>query len=312
MLPTFIIAGERRAGTTSLYYALREHPEIHLYPKSELNYFIEQEISGREWIDGEADAARWEATHSPADYAALFGDVEGRPAVGHKGADLLFWKPAHGRLERYAADARFLITLRDPVRRAWSHYWNEVGKRRETLEFEEAIECEEKRCARSAFARLHLSYLARGFYADSLRSFFEVIPPERTLVVTLEESRARRRETLSRIYRFIGVNPELGVETGPKHRNVNWTTVPRPWTRSPVIRPLAATYTTLTHALATPLARTKEGRRNLRRLLQSPVRRPASGIRMPEATRACLAELYAPAIEALEALLGRPLDEWRS
>jgi hypothetical protein len=312
MLPTFIILGERRCGTTSLYYALREHPEIHLHPKADFNYFVEQEMTGRVSSDGEPDADRWETTHDVEQYMEEFDDGAGRPAIGHKGADLLFWKPAHDRIKRYVPDARFLITLRDPLGRAWSHYWNEVGKDRETLEFDEALEQEEERSARSAFERFHLSYRARGFYADSLCSLFEVIPREQVLVVTLEESHMRRRETLGRIYRFLGVNPELGLEGGEQRRNVNWTTVPRPWSRNPLVRPLAAAYTTLAHLAATPLTWNKEDRRNLRRLLKTPVRRPASGIRMPEQTRARLAELYAPAIAELEDLLGRSFDEWRS
>jgi len=312
MLPTFIIAGERRSGTTSLYSALSVHPEIHFYPKSELNYFVEQELNGRQSFDGEPDAARWEETHSIKEYSGLFGDGGGRSAVGHKGADLLFWKPAHRRMMRYAPDARILITLRNPVSRAWSHYWNEVGKGRETLEFDDALKQEQQRSAQSAFARFHLSYGARGFYADSLHSFFEIVPKEQVLVVTLEESRGHRRDTLDRIYSFLGVNPELGLEGGEQRRNANWTTVPRPWTRNPLVRPLAAAYTGLVHAIATPLTRTKEQRHNLRRLLKTPVRRPASGILMPEETQIRLTELYAPATEALEELLGRSFNEWRS
>jgi len=312
MLPTFIIAGERRSGTTSLYSALCGHPEIYLYARSELNYFIEKELSGRNSTDGVPNAARWEKSHSIKEYSNLFGDGGGRLAVGHKGADLLFWKPAHRRMMHYAPDAKILITLRNPVSRAWSHYWNEVGKGRETLEFDDALKQEQQRSARSAFARFHLSYCARGFYADSLRSFFEVVPKEQVLVVTLEESRMHRRDTLGRVYSFLSVNPELGLEGEEQRRNANWTTVPRPWTRNPLARPLASAYTGLVHAIATPLTRTKEQRNNLRRLLKTPVRRPASGIPMPEETQIRLTELYAPAIEALEELLGRSFDEWRS
>jgi hypothetical protein len=77
-------------------------------------------------------------------------------------------------------------------------------------------------------------------------------------------------------------------------------------------QPLAAAYTKLAHAAATPFTRTKEDRRNLRLLLKKPVRRPARGIPMLEETRARLAEIYAPAIEALEELLDRSFDEWKS
>ena len=58
-LPTFIICGERRCGTTSLYTWMRAHPEVFLYPKADMDYFIEDEIARtREWVDGEADTIR--------------------------------------------------------------------------------------------------------------------------------------------------------------------------------------------------------------------------------------------------------------
>ena len=123
-LPTFVIIGERRCGSTFLYNCMRSHPEVYLYPEPDLDYFIAEELFERKWIEAKESELCWEENHSPHHYAAMFQEPEGVAAIGHKGADLLFWRPAHARVARFLPDAKFVITLREPVGRAWSHYWN--------------------------------------------------------------------------------------------------------------------------------------------------------------------------------------------
>jgi hypothetical protein len=311
-LPNFIIGGVRRGGTTSLYYAIREHPEIYLYPHSELNYFVEEEVRGRKWRNDPIDPERWEAAHRIKDYASLFANAKEACAIGHKGADLLFWQSAHDRIKRFVPDAQFIFTLRHPVNRAWSHYWAECAKGRETLSFEEALAAEEKRSAKSDWARFHLSYRARGCYDQSLQRFFEVFKKERVLVITLEEKLARPQKTLQKIYRFLGVNPDLGLEQADTRRQQGWATLPRTWTRREGIRQLVAGYESLTEAIVGKIARSKDSRRGMRNLLQRPFRESVRAISMSETTRAELKTFYAAHIVALENLLDRSFEEWKS
>jgi hypothetical protein len=310
-LPTFIIGGVRRGGTTSLYHAIRQHPEIHLYPHSELNYFVEEEVNGREWHDGHVDPDRWEATHSIEDYGELFANGKRARAIGHKGADLLFWQPAHARIARFVPYARFIFTLRHPVSRAWSHYWVERAKGREILSFDEALAVEDERARKSDWARFHLSYRERGFYDRSLRRFLETFPRERVFVITLEETIARPSETLQRVYRFLGVDPELGLDMAGTHQKQNWATIPRPWVYRTGIRQLVTGYEAATNALARLLTRSKESRRLMRNVLQRPVRKSARQVTMSQEHRAELNALYAAHITALEELLDRSFEEWR-
>jgi len=310
-LPDFVIVGERRCGTTSLYHALDRHPGVYLPPKTELSYFIEDELTSAHWIDGEADAAAWSATHDVAGYEALFREGEGAAAVGHKGADLLFWAAAHPRMARFAPEARLIVTLRDPTDRAWSQYWNEVGKGRETLGFEEALAEEESRAKRSDWARFHLSYRARGFYAASLSKLFEVFPRERVHVVTIGELKGRPDETMAGLCNFLGLDPSVGLAGAGERRNENWTTVPRPWADRPGLRPITRAYSKAMKKIVRPLAPTKEARRRALRKLEMPFRRPATGIPMSHETRDRLREFYAPSVEDLEKLLGRSFAEWK-
>jgi hypothetical protein len=310
-LPNFIIGGVRRGGTTSLYYAMKDHPEIYLYPHSELNYFVEDEVKGREWCNDPVDPNRWEVSHSVDDYTAHFKNETQARAIGHKGADLLFWHPAHDRIARYVPDVRFIFSLRNPVNRAWSDYWFERAKGRETLSFKEALEAEEDRARRSDWARYHLSYQARGFYDLSLARLFKIFPRESVLVITLEEKIARPRETLAKIYRFLEVDPDLGHKLAQKRRNQGWATVPRPWTRRSGVRQLVARYEALTDTLTSMFSGYRDSRRLVRNFLQRPFRESVRRVPMPEEIRAELNSLYAPHIIALENLLERSFEEWR-
>lgn len=44
MLPSFIIVGAAKAGTTSLYYYLSEHPQVFMSEPKEVNFFSGEEI----------------------------------------------------------------------------------------------------------------------------------------------------------------------------------------------------------------------------------------------------------------------------
>jgi hypothetical protein len=310
-LPTFIIGGVRRGGTTSLYYAIREHPEIYLYPHSELNYFVEEDVKGRKWRNDFAAPDHWEASHTLDDYTALFANDTPARVIGHKGADLLFWRPAHERIARFVPNARFIFSLRNPVNRAWSHYWFERAKGRETLGFEAALAAEEERAKKNKWAGYHLSYQTRGFYDQNLQRFFKVIPPEQVLIITLEEKIAQPRETLEKIYRFLGVNPELGHSQSTSRRNKGWATIPRPWTRRSGISRLVTGYETAINAFVRVLTPSRDSRRLMRNFLQKPFRESMRRVPMPEALCQKLNRLYEPHISALENLLDRSFDEWR-
>jgi len=313
--PTFMIAGERKCGTTALHHWMSCHPDVYVYPPWDVNYFIEDEISRTlKWRDGEVDAAAWERSHSVESYEALFRDGSGRQAIGEKSADIFFWRPAHERVARYLPEARFIVVLRNPVERAWSHFWNERGKGagREKLDFERAIQAEPERASRSAYARLHLSYLTRGFYERTLEDWLRFNPSTRLLVMTLEQMHAAPTEALRRVYEFIGVDPAKGLELVGTRHNTSATSVDRGATRHGLIRPVVNQYLRVTDSVAGRLGRTPEQQVRIKRYLQLPFRRPTNRIAMSPITRVHLEEIYAPHVERLGQMLGRTFPEWES
>lgn len=314
-LPTFVIVGERKSGTTALCHWMA-HPDVYMHPREDMNYFIEDEILvTTTWRDGPADPQRWERTHSAAQYAALFAEADGQRAIGEKSADLFFWRPAHERMARLLPEAKFIVLLRDPVKRAWSHYLDELAKGdgREALSFRDALSAESERSTRSAYARLHLSYRARGYYDDMMRDFLTHVPRERLLVLTLEQMGAAPRETLQTVYRFIGVDSAIGLEmAGTRHNEVGDTNVPRRWARWPVVRPIAGAYHHLSGRVIERLMSDPARRQRAKNAVYLPFLQSGKRLKMPVETRAELARDFSPHVRALEDLLDREFPEWTS
>jgi len=317
-LPTFLAAGGRRCGTTSLYYWIQDHPQVFLYPQRDTNFFVDDCLKSPTWVDVKAQTAEWDLTHTVDAYAARFNGSEGRAAVGEKCADLLFWRPTHPRLARFLPDCRYIVILRHPAERAWSHYWHEVGKSREPMPFEQALAAEDQRVAASDYGLYHLSYRRRGYYDESLTSFFSHIAPARVLVLIFEEVMRDPAASMRQLYEFIGVDPNLGLSRAGSQHHENWAAVARPWTQWPGLRAATAGYRSLVAKAARRLARggadplaALDRERKWIRIAETPIRKPAAKIAMRADTRSRLMQDFLPHTRALETILGRELKEWR-
>jgi hypothetical protein len=214
--PDFIIAGERRSGSTSLYDILRKHPEVGMFHKADFDYFIEPELFSLEQVDVNLQLKNWEETHSLSEYQSFFLDCKG--VVGQKNADILWWKSSHSRIAAMLPNTKFVFVLRDPVKRAYSQYCNEVSKGRELSSFKDAIQ-REKNGNNSDWQKLHLSYINRGCYWKSLVDFFEHIPKERTMIISLEELSKNAEEVMTSLCSFLEINIKKGLQLDITHSN---------------------------------------------------------------------------------------------
>jgi hypothetical protein len=308
-LPTFIIPGERRSGTTFLAAKLAQHPQLFLHPKRDSGWFVDERVRlgrGHERDD-------WEATHSPQSYEDWFeqAGVADEKQVGEKSADYLYYRPCHARIAEYLPQALHIVTLRNPIDRAWSHYWNDYGKGRETLSFSEAIAAEADRLKTDPHLGYHLSYTTRGFYDESLDHYFQHIDRERVLIVTLDEMKRESASSLQRICEFLGIDPSFEFPEASTSRNSNWTMVPKAWARSGPPAGVARLYGAVANAAVNLLTRDRATRRRIKMRAKSLMFEPAGHQTMGQEDRAQLAELYAPHIRRLEELLGRSFESWK-
>jgi len=106
--PNFFIVGAQKAGTSSIYSLLRSIPGIYMSPLKEPNYFSPNSPT--------------RPSHDKKRYAGLFGGVTDEIAIGEASPSYL-WDPDSPKLIHDAIPkARIIISLRDPVQRAYSQY----------------------------------------------------------------------------------------------------------------------------------------------------------------------------------------------
>lgn len=309
--PNYAIIGERRCGTTTLAKLMSSHQDVFVHPLHDMNYFLENEIVGlKTWREGPVDTENWDHTHSCEDFNERFSGSTSEHAIGFKDADVLHWRAAHKRLWNCLPDARVIIILREPVSRAWSHYWNEVGKGREDLSFREALQAESDRSRRSAYAQNHLSYYTRGLYAQSIAELFKYYTKQHVLVVTIEKLRSNTESTLRKIFKFLEVDESPAGSTRIVIQNRNWTTVPRSWAHRPVIKEIENKYTQFTSRLVSRLPIDINRARKVRGYAQFLFRKPARTFKIPSSLREEMRTQYREHVFELENLLGRSFPEW--
>ncbi|MDQ1521009.1 MAG: hypothetical protein QOI55_2082 [Actinomycetota bacterium] len=185
-LPDFLIVGAPRSGTTALAQYLRGHDGVFIPVRKELNFFDRSEQSGRplEWYGRQFDAAR------------------GDQLVGEATPTYLFTPEAPNRMAALIPEARLIALLRNPVDRAYSHYWLCRLLGVERRDFADAVLDE-----LGGRALPGLEYLAYGRYLEQIERTLEHFPRTSLLVQLFDDLKAVPDEFFETVCRHIGADP---------------------------------------------------------------------------------------------------------
>ncbi|QBI55818.1 sulfotransferase family protein [Streptomonospora litoralis] len=207
-LPTFIIAGAQRCGTTSLFRALVQHPQVAGPPlRKGVHYFDTGYARGIGWYRG----------HFPLRALVRSGSGRTRIEVGESSPYYLFHPLAAERLARDLPGVKVVVMLRDPVERAYSAHSHERARGFESEPFERALELEPERLRgeeerlRSdpgawSHAHQHQAYLSRGRYAEQLRRLEGHLGRHRVHVVESEAFFTDPERVFTGVEDFLGVD----------------------------------------------------------------------------------------------------------
>jgi Sulfotransferase domain len=233
MLPTFLIAGAGRCGTTSMVGALSQHPAVGrpLLPWTrEVHFFDNSYDRGLAWYQSHFPL-RSRMEHAARAVGAKV------PQAFESGVYYMFHPLAPERIKRDLPDVKLLVLLRDPVERAFSQYAYSVAAGCETESFERATELEESRLAGEAekivadpaygsLSHRHHSYRARGQYIDQLERLERLFGRERIHVVDSGDFFADPAPAYSGVLEFLGL-PHAGAPDF-KHLNARPRPAPMP------------------------------------------------------------------------------------
>jgi len=199
MLPNFLIIGEMKCGTTSMANYLMAHPDAFVHPEKELRFFDYRWERGLAWYD------------------SCFTPPPGSTAVGEATPTYLFNPVARERIARSCPRAKLVVMVRNPVDRAYSHYWHWRNREGERRSFASAID-DELSSPSAQFVEWNpedpggYQYLARGAYIRSLAALCRVIPRAQVLVVVMEDLAAEPAGTFRAVCRHLGIDSELVPE----------------------------------------------------------------------------------------------------
>jgi hypothetical protein len=233
LLPDYLIIGAQRAGTTSLFKYLVQHPAVGRPFLGKGAHFFDTNYS--------ADLDEYRAYFPTTAYKWYVKASRRMDAVTGEGSPYYLAHPhAPYRIAETLPDVKLIALLRDPVERAYSHYQHEVARGFEDLSFDEALEQEPRRLAGevermrsdpsyNSFAFQHHSYLSRGLYAEQLEVWYGLFPKEQILVLRSEDLFSDPERIYRDVLRFLGVppfslrqyevfNPRRYTEMGPGAR----------------------------------------------------------------------------------------------
>ncbi len=199
----FVVAGTQKAGSTALDAYLRLNPEICMPQRvKEVNFFDTDAL----FASGEPDYRLYHSFFKPKKSHRLLGDAS---------PDYMYNEAAARRFHVYNPDLKIIISLRNPIERAYSH-WNmfrQLGI--ETLGFGEAMRAEEdrSRATRREGKPPRFCYVDRGYYVEQIRRLRRYFPPAQMLIIKQEELRDNHSLILNSVWDFLGLEPLAAVES---------------------------------------------------------------------------------------------------
>jgi hypothetical protein len=135
--------------------------------------------------------------------------------AGEVTADYLYYPRALERTAAYNPAMKLVVSLRNPVDRAFSQWNMRRAKGREALPFVDAIRCDvELGIHRAPRGN---AYIARSLYSGQLERVFELFPRENVLVLKYEELRHNPENIVRQLFDFLGLEHR---KVKNKHRNV--------------------------------------------------------------------------------------------
>jgi hypothetical protein len=309
-LPNFFVVGAPKAGTTSLYHYLDQHPGIYMSAIKEPCFFSTEfrrenfdPVLRRMVARGSHDLSRFLAgpmlekrfggiVTAWEDYQRLFANAITESALGEASVCYLWSPTAPERIAARIPRARILVLLRDPAERAFSQYLHGVGYGAIRWSFREHIH--RNLSDTSQQICIHYPFLEFGLYSQQLTRYQARFGPS-VWVGLHEDLRGRPQEMLQDIYRFLGVDSDFSPNTSRRHLESH---VPR----TAALRCLKGLGLWQAAADITPL--------RLRPFIRRALTRDSGATRMEPADRNYLIDFYREDITNLSALLDRDLSHW--
>jgi hypothetical protein len=216
VLPDFVILGAAKAGTTSLYAWLSEHPEVTRAAAKEIHYFSFYYERGTDWYRHFFPLER---------ERKAFAAEHGRPFItGEASPSYLLDPSVPARMAELIPDAKLIVSLREPVERAYSQFQMRRRDQKEPVESfigamaaeDPSLQLDGRPLAQADVVDIGRTYLARGRYAEQLERWLQHFRREQIHIVAMEDLAADPQGILDGVHQFLGLPPRNAEDLAPR------------------------------------------------------------------------------------------------
>ena len=195
----FFIVGAPKAGTTSLYYYLNEHPEIEMSTQKETDFFSDSAIQKQGLYYGENRINTLEKYHN------LFPTTQEKK-YGEASVSYLFYEDVPEKIKAYNSKGKIIIMLRNLVDRAFSHYLMDYRLGLISSTLEEVIECKSYNKKSKLF---YQQYIELGLYFKQVKRYLEIFGSENVHIILYQDFKNDIEVIMKKVYHFLEVDSKF-------------------------------------------------------------------------------------------------------
>ena len=190
--PHYVVLGAQKAGTMAVVKNLNKHPDI--FCLKEPHYF---------------DLA-WHAK-TPDQYRREVSNTH-KKICGEKTPELIFMDDLHVRMKQVLSPkTKFLLFLRDPIKRAYSAWNMNINRNYESSPFDEVCDRNFRNLDEfRSHGTAEYQYVQRGFYLDQIERFLKVFPNRDNFKVIIAEDMLDpevAKQRYAEIFEYLGADP---------------------------------------------------------------------------------------------------------
>jgi len=204
-LPNFMIIGVAKAGTTSFYHYLDQHPQVFMCPEKGSNFFGYEDARDWKWTEeGNPPLLRHFQARTFEEYEAFFAGVTDEIAIGEASPQYFRCPTAAQRIHESLPHVKLVASLRNPADRAFSGFLMRTRRGEPVKGFHEELTAD-------------ASHVRESLYYKRLKRYFDLFPRDQIKVIIFEEFKKDPANAIIGLFDFLGVDTNFVPDTSIRH-----------------------------------------------------------------------------------------------
>jgi len=204
-LPNVLIIGAQKAGTTSLFYWLSQHPDIFApeHAKDFNAFFLNEKLYEK----------------GVNEYSKVFNGWKDQSVILAGNVNYLYYPHIAKRIIDFDQNIKLIVLLRDPVERAKSAYQYAMQRGLDFRNFEEIINTEITKSDKLLWQTeiSQKNYLEHGRYSNQLEKYFSLFKRKQIFIGLFEDMIDNPNLFLHEVFNFLELPQCDNIDTLKKN-----------------------------------------------------------------------------------------------